>query len=149
VRGCGAFDFGDVLRGELEFPGTPSACLAFRAPTMAPVTAGNRSVQAMATSPGLIPVFIAPEDDLQHVRVDRDSFDNSLEEFANRLNAINTVLTFPRLFANRTYRRHENRAESEGCPVLYVATTTTLRSSEESIVALLIAIIVACHQESS
>src|SRR5271168_2239476 len=31
---------------------TPSACLALRAPTIAPVTAGWRSVQAMATSPG-------------------------------------------------------------------------------------------------
>jgi hypothetical protein len=49
VRGCGAFDFGDVLRVSLSSPAriTPSACLALRAPTMAPVTAGNGSVQVL------------------------------------------------------------------------------------------------------
>jgi hypothetical protein len=31
---------------------TPSACRAFLAPTIAPVTAGFRSVQAIETSPG-------------------------------------------------------------------------------------------------
>src|ERR1700687_2175592 len=34
---------------------TPSACLALRAPTIAPVTAGRRRVQGMGVAPGVGP----------------------------------------------------------------------------------------------
>ena len=50
-----------------------------RDPFLARKVRGEGDRQASRLT-GLTPVFIAPEDDLQLVRVDGDSFDNSLEE---------------------------------------------------------------------
>ncbi len=43
------------VRRKVAAPMMPSTCFALRAPTIAPVTAGFRSVQAMVTSPGDLP----------------------------------------------------------------------------------------------
>src|ERR1700730_4868866 len=54
-----------------------------REPCLARKARGEGDRQASRLT-GLIPVFIAPEDDLQLVRVDGDSFDNSLKELTIR-----------------------------------------------------------------
>src|SRR5205823_11873469 len=59
VTNCGAYSFfpsisaiSSSVKERSAAPTFPSTCFALRAPTMAPVTAGFRNVQAIATCPG-------------------------------------------------------------------------------------------------